>query len=127
MAANFTHPEWAMTATEFRAFWRAPRLCAVGTVGPSGRPHAAPVEVSLLGDRFGIPTFAEAVRLRDLRANPWLSLTTWDDAYHAAIVYGRAEFSEASGGGMVSVEVRPSRIYAIRAPAWHSAGRRTLG
>jgi hypothetical protein len=46
----------------------------------------------------------------------------WDDAYHAAIVYGAAALG-AEAGGMVTVRVAPRRIYAIRAPAGHPAGR----
>ncbi|MFN0093585.1 MAG: pyridoxamine 5'-phosphate oxidase family protein [Dehalococcoidia bacterium] len=125
MAANFTHPDWRMTATEFRTFWGVTRLVAVGTSSPEGRPHAAPVEVTLRGDRFLIPTFADAVRLKDLERNPWLSLTTWDDAYHAAIVYGRA-IVPVGRSGMMSVTLEPTRIYAIRPPSWHHASRRPL-
>jgi hypothetical protein len=122
MAANFTHPAWAMSPEEFRTFWGETRLAAVGTVGRSGWPHAAPVEVSLAGDRFRVPTFADAVRLGDLDRDSRLVLTAWDDAYHAAIVYGRATLP-AERRGMVSVELEPARIYAIRAPRGHHAWR----
>ncbi|OAI41569.1 hypothetical protein AYO38_00620 [bacterium SCGC AG-212-C10] len=122
MAANFTHPLWVMSPAEFRAFWGGTRLASVGTAGATGAPHAAPVEVTLRGDTFVVPSFASTVRLEDLRANPRIVLTAWDDAYHAAIVYGQATFADASTG-MVSVEVRPTRIYAIRAPNGHPHAR----
>ena len=123
MAAHFTHPAWVMPAAEFRAFWGGTRLASVGTTGASGSPHAAPVDVSLRGDIFIVPTFASAVRLADLHANPRLVLTAWDDAYHASIVYGHATFPESASDEMVNVQVRPTRIYAIRAPEGHPAWR----
>jgi hypothetical protein len=123
MAENFTHPAWVMSAHEFRAFWGGTRMAAVGTVGATATPHAAPVEVTLEGDVLIIPTFASAVRLADLRANPKIVLTVWDDAYHAAIVYGTASFPTDASTGMVRVVVRPTRIYAIRAPTGHLAHR----
>ncbi|MEX0783058.1 MAG: pyridoxamine 5'-phosphate oxidase family protein [Dehalococcoidia bacterium] len=121
MAANFTHPAWVMSAEEFVAFWGGTRLASVATVGKSGWPHAAPVEVTLAGDRFLVPAFPNSVRMADLRRSPRLVVTTWDDAWHAAIVYGLAELVGASGG---SITVRPTRIYAIRAPQGHHASRR---
>jgi hypothetical protein len=123
MAENFTHPAWVMSADEFRAFWGGRRLAAIGTVGPTSNPHGAPVEVTLEGDVLVVPTFGSAVRLGDLRANPRIVLTAWDDAYHAAIVYGRASFPTGASTGTVRVEVRPTRIYAIRAPETHHAWR----
>lgn len=41
MAANFVHPEWRMSAAEFRRFWGSTRLAPMSTVGPSPcRPSA---------------------------------------------------------------------------------------
>ncbi len=122
MAANFTHPAWAMSVAEFRAFWSRPRMTSVGTVGANGWPHAAPLEVSLQGDLFEIPSFSASVRVEDLRASPRVVLATWDDAYHAAIVYGTVRLEEMDGS-MIRVTVTPTRIYAIRAPAGHQAHR----
>jgi len=120
MAENFTHPSWVMTPDDFVAFWNGTRLASVATTGESGWPHAAPVEVTLAGGRFLVPAFANSVRMADLRRNPRLVLTTWDDAWHAAIVYGRVDAPAESSG---SVAVRPTRIYAIRAPRGHHAWR----
>lgn len=120
MAANFTHPDWVMSPEEFVAFWAGTRLASVATVGASGWPHAAPVEVALAGEVFLVPAFPDSVRLKDLRRSPRLVLTAWDDAWHAAIVYGLAELGDGSQG---SVAVRPTRIYAIRAPRGHHAWR----
>ena len=122
MAANFTHPSWAMTEDDFRAFWRRPRLTSIGTVGVSGQPHASPIEVSLDGEEFVLPSFRSALRIADLRENRRVVLTTWDDAWHAAIVYGTATVYD-NEGDIVRVSVTPTRIYAIRAPEGHHAHR----
>jgi hypothetical protein len=122
MAANFTHPAWTMSAAEFRSFWSRPRITSVSTVAASGWPHSSPLEVSLTGDEFEIPSFSSSIRVDDLRRNARIVLTTWDDAYHAAIVYGMARLDEPAGS-MVRVRVSPTRIYAIRAPAGHIAHR----
>ena len=124
MATNFVHPRWAMSAEEFVDFWGRTRLASVATVGESGWPHAAPLEVALDGDRFLVPAFAGSVRRRDLAVNGRVVLTAWDDAWHAAIVYGRAEGAVAERSD--PVVVRPTRIYAMRAPRGHHAWRATL-
>jgi len=122
MAANFTHPAWTMSEDEFRAFWRSPRLVSVATVNAGGQPHASPIEVSLDGEEFVLPSFRAALRIADLRDNRRVVLTTWDDAWHAAIVYGTATVFD-NEGDVVRVSVTPQRIYAIRAPKGHHAHR----
>ena len=123
MATNFVHADLVMSPAEFRAFWGESRLCAVGTVGKSSWPHAAPTDVQLNGDVFVVPSFSNAVRISDLRTNARLSLTTWDDGNHAAIVYGTSSFDEGSAETMIRIKIHPARIYAIRAPAGHAASR----
>jgi hypothetical protein len=118
MASNFTHPAWAMSAAEFRSFWGDVRLAGATTVGPSTWPHTAPVEVALSGDHFIVPASSDSVRRSDITANPRISLVAWDDAWHAAIVYGRVVDTTPS-----TLAVEPTRIYAIRAPAGHPQSR----
>lgn len=118
MATNFVHPDWTMYADEFRAFWGGTRLAGMSTVGKSQWPHVAPVEVTLDGDRFVAPAFEDSVRAADIQINARLAIVTWDDAWHAAIVYGLAEDVLGS-----RVTVRPTRIYAMRAPKGHLHSR----
>lgn len=70
MATNFVHPDWTMYADEFREFWGSSRMASMSTVGESRWPHAAPVEVTLDGDRFNAPAFDASVRAADAHANP---------------------------------------------------------
>jgi hypothetical protein len=122
MAANFTHPAWRMDAAMFERWWGGTRLASVATAGSTASPHAAPVEVTLRDGVFVVPTFVDSVRMADMRRNPNIVLTAWDDPWHAAIVYGRAAVPEGANGN-VPVAVRPTRIYAIRAPAGHAGAR----
>jgi hypothetical protein len=80
-----------MTADELVAFWGGIRMAAVSTVSASGRVHAAPLEVSLIGSQFHVPTFGDSVRLADHRANARCAITAWDDTYRAVIAYGRVD------------------------------------
>jgi hypothetical protein len=119
---NFGDAGWRMTAEEFVAFWADARMAAVSTVSPSGRVHVAPLEVSLVGATFHIPTFGDAIRLDDHRTNPRCGITGWDGPYRAVIVYGLVDsLPPLPAAGMVNVVVRPTRIYGIRPPAGHPA------
>ncbi len=122
MEENFTAPDWVMSPAEFRAFWRSPRLAAFSTLGAGGRMHASPVDVSFEANEFAVLSFSAAVRVRDVEANRHVVITTWDDAWHATIIYGEARLADRAAE-MVRILVKPQRIYAIRAPAGHQAHR----
>ncbi|MEX2245832.1 MAG: pyridoxamine 5'-phosphate oxidase family protein [Dehalococcoidia bacterium] len=121
LARNFIGGGWKMSASEFVAFWGELRMAAISTTSRNHRVHSAPLDVRLVDGVFHAPAFPDAQRLRDHRANPRCSIVSWEDAYHAVIVYGDARIQEAAPGAMVSVTITPTRIYAIRAPAGHHA------
>jgi hypothetical protein len=123
IALNFIGGGWAMSAQELVAFWGEARMATVSTASLDGTVHAVPLDVRLIDGLFHIATFRDARRLGDHRENARCAITSWDDAYHAAIVYGRAHVNEEAAATMVRVEVKPSRIYAIRAPQGHHAHR----
>ncbi len=122
MEPEFTSDEWAMSPEEFRYFWRNARMSSVSTLGAGGRLHASPLEVTLQGHDFVLPTFANAVRSRDVESNRHVVITTWDDPYHIAIVYGDARIEDRAASA-TRILVKPQRIYAIRAPYGHPAHR----
>jgi hypothetical protein len=121
MKEAFGSDDWRMSVEEFVAFWGAERMASIATPSVAGSVHAVALDIRLVDGIFHIPTFGNAVRLADHRANPRCVITSWDDSYHVAVVYGDANFVE--GAGMVDVVVTPTRIYAIRPPAWHHAAR----
>jgi len=135
---NFIGGGWSMSAEEFVAFWDAGPMASVSTVSDRGRVHVAPLEPRLVDGKFYVPTFPDSQRLLDHRANGRCAIAAWDGPYRAVIVYGTAREvdsdptgrnEEAAGEqrypsrGMVTIEIAPTRIYAIRPPAGHHARR----
>jgi hypothetical protein len=133
---NFIGGGWAMSAQEFVAFWDAKPMASISTVSTKGEVHVAPLEARLIDGKFYIPTFPDSARLRDHRAHPRCAITSWDGPYRAVIVYGDARAVDADPTGrteetaaeqryaarsMLTIEVTPTRIYAIRPPEGHPA------
>lgn len=133
---NFIGGGWAMSAQEFVAFWDGGPMASISTVSASGDVHVAPLEPSLVDGKFYVPTFPDSQRLRDHRANPRCAIASWDGPYRAIIVYGTArevssnptsrttETADEQGytqDSMITIEVTPTRIYAIRPPKGHPA------
>jgi hypothetical protein len=121
MREAFGASEWRMSVQEFIDFWGYERMASIATVSARSEVHAAALDMRLVDGVFHVPTYANALRLRDHRANPRCVITSWQDSYHVAVVYGRATLHDTVG--MVDVQVVPTRIYAIRPPAWHHANR----
>jgi hypothetical protein len=122
---TFEHPERRMTAAEFVTFWNSSRMKAMATVGKT-RPHIAPVHAEFVNGRLRSTIYENAVRRRDLRANPNVALTTWGPGGATAIVYGRAReipdsTRETRPGATgkprrtVALDIEVTRIYAMRA------------
>jgi hypothetical protein len=138
LARNFVGDGWSMTAREFVEFWGEGRMAAVSTATVNGVVHTAPLDPKLIDGRFYIPTFANSRRLADHRENPRCSISSWEGPYRAVIVYGDARIVGEDPTGrsaavateqdlppdaIVTVEVTPTRIYAIRPPSGHHAAR----
>jgi hypothetical protein len=128
---SVAYPERQMSAAELLAFWPTVGLVAMATVGAAGQPHVAPVHAELTGATVRLVVYENAVRRRDLAANPRVAFTTWKDGA-AVILYGRARErpdtlrnARAGRSGrprkVVTVEVQLTRAYAMRPP--ERAGR----
>lgn len=136
IARNFIGGGWAMSAEEFVTFWGSGPMASLSTVSAEGAVHVAPLEPRLVDGKFYVPTFPDSQRLQDHRANPRCAIAAWHGPYRAVIVYGtarevagdptgrtRATAAEQSyaSGGMITIEVTPTRIYGIRPPEGHQA------
>jgi nitroimidazol reductase NimA-like FMN-containing flavoprotein (pyridoxamine 5'-phosphate oxidase superfamily) len=118
-----------MTAAEFVAFWQGERMATVSTVSAAGAVHAVPMIPELVDGKFYLPTFPDSIRRRDHAANSRCAITSWEDAYRAVIVYGTArevpsipagdEERRHQPGSLVTIEVTPTRMFAIRPPRGH--------
>jgi uncharacterized pyridoxamine 5'-phosphate oxidase family protein len=113
-----------MNAVEFVQFWNGNRMKAMATEGKDG-PHIAPVHAEFVNGRLRSTIYENAVRLRDLRRNPSVALTTWAAHGAAAIVYGTAkEVAESSretrpgatgrSRRTVALEIEVTRIYCMK-------------
>jgi hypothetical protein len=128
VADSIAYPERQMTAAQFVEFWSGVRLVAMATVGDHGQPHIAPVHARIEGASLKLVIYDNTVRRADLVRNSRVAFTTWNAEGAAAIVYGRASeipgsIRDARAGQsgkprhVVGVEVKLTRIYAMRAPA----------
>lgn len=126
-ADSLAYPGRQMSAAEFVEFWQSVRLVAMATVGENGSPHVAPVHARIDGSRLRLVIYDNTLRRRDIAANPKVAFTTWRDDGAAVIVYGRAREvpgslrpARATLSGkprqVVELEVKLTRIYAMRAP-----------
>ena len=73
-------------------------------------------------DGLEMAIFEDSVRLRDLRRDPRLAITTWAQDGRIAIVYGRCsevantrrEAGPNSGRFVITMRIEVDRIYALR-------------
>jgi uncharacterized pyridoxamine 5'-phosphate oxidase family protein len=123
MEKNFLDADWLMSVAEFKTFWADRPVASFCTVSTNGAPHVVAIEPTLSRGQFLMNTYANAVRLRDIRANNKVSLLAHKGPYKVVVVYGLAFIDEASldKNETVQVRVRPTQIYAIRPPAGHHA------
>jgi len=121
--AVFDRDERRLNADELRTFWKETRMFAVSTTGKDGAPHIAPVHV-LMGedDELEMAIFEDSVRLRDLRRDHRIAVTTWAPDGRIAIVYGRCsevpdtrrETGQNSGRFVITMRIDIDRAYAMR-------------
>jgi nitroimidazol reductase NimA-like FMN-containing flavoprotein (pyridoxamine 5'-phosphate oxidase superfamily) len=121
--ATFDREERRLSAEELREFWRETRMFAVSTVSANGSPHIAPVHVALSDDdSLDMAIFEDSVRLKDLRRDPRIAITSWAPDGRIVIVYGRAhevegsrrEVGRESGRHVLSMRIEVDRAYAMR-------------
>jgi len=68
-------PERRLPARQLAAYLDRRAFAVIGSRRPDGRPHAAMSSYVRLGRDFWLPTVAGSVRERNLRAEPWLTMT----------------------------------------------------
>lgn len=91
-------PERRLTGEALADVLSSPRYAVVSTTRPDGRPHSAPSAFVLSGTSLWLPTVAGAVRLRNVRANPYAVVVVSDgvrDAHLAVIVEGPVTVADA--------------------------------
>jgi hypothetical protein len=121
--ATFDRDDRRMSADDLRQFWTETRMFAVSTVGANGAPHIAPVHVAMLEDgSLEMAIFEDSVRLKDLRRDSRIAITSWAPDGRIAIVYGRAtevpgsrrEVGRDPGRFILTMHIAVDRAYAMR-------------
>lgn len=74
-----------------KKFLEKPNLAVLATVGPKGRPQATPIWFMLDGDEILVNTSKGRVKLRNVKANPYVALTIYDhdDQYRHVQIRGK--------------------------------------
>jgi hypothetical protein len=86
-------PERRLSGSQLAAYLDRRAFAVVGTSRPDGRPHAALSSYVRRGASFWLPTVTGAVRERNLRGEPWLTMTVTEgdrDRHVAVLLEGPA-------------------------------------
>ncbi len=86
--------ERRMTAAQLAGCLTRRTYALASTTRPDGRAHAAPTLFATYAEAFWLPTLGAAVRVRNVRANPWLALSIIEgehDTHAAVLIEGPAE------------------------------------
>ena len=85
-----------MTHDEIGAYLREPHLADLATLGLDGSPHVAPVWYHYDGDKVMVASERTAVKVRNIRNDPRVSLSIATDSepYKYVLVSGDATISD---------------------------------
>ncbi|HXW43532.1 MAG TPA: pyridoxamine 5'-phosphate oxidase family protein [Streptosporangiaceae bacterium] len=86
--------ERRLSAGQLEAYLDRRAFAVIGSRRPDGRPHAAMSSYVRRGRDFWLPTVAGSVRERNLRAEPWLTMTVTEgdhDSHVVVLLEGPAE------------------------------------
>jgi general stress protein 26 len=87
-------PERRLPAAQLAAYLDRRAFAVIGSRRPDGRPHAAMSSYIRRGRDFWLPTVAQSVRERNLRAEPWMTMTVTEgdhDSHVVVLLEGPAE------------------------------------
>jgi general stress protein 26 len=83
-----------MTAAQLAGYLTRRTYALASSARPDGRAHAAPTLFTTYAEAFWLPTLGTAVRVANVRANPWLALSIVEgehDSHAAVLTEGPAE------------------------------------
>jgi general stress protein 26 len=92
-------PHRRLTGEQLAGYLDRHAFAVIGTTRPDGRPHAAMSSYLRRGTAFWLPTVAGSVRERNLRQQPWLTMTVTEgerDEHIVVLLEGPAEVVPAS-------------------------------
>lgn len=92
-------PERRLTGQQLADYLDRRVFAVVGTARPDGRPHAAMSSYFRRGTVFWLPTVGGSVRERNLRHQPWLTMTVTEGdrtGHIVVLIEGPADLVPAS-------------------------------
>jgi hypothetical protein len=83
---NAYPPERRMTGRQLADYLTRRTYAVASSTRPDGPAHAAPTLFTSYAEAFWLPTLGDALRLGNIRANPWLALSIIEGEHdtHAA-------------------------------------------
>jgi hypothetical protein len=80
--------ERRLSAGQLASYLDRRAFAVIGTCRPDGRPHAAMSSYIRQGRQFWLPTVGGSVRERNVRAQPWLTMTIseGDRGHHVVVL-----------------------------------------
>jgi Pyridoxamine 5'-phosphate oxidase len=108
-------PHRRLTGEQLADYLDRRAFAVIGTTRPDGRPHAAMSSYLRRGTAFWLPTVAGSVRERNLRHQPWLTMTITEGERdeHAVVLL------EGPAGAVPAAEV-PEDVKAAATGDWVS-------
>lgn len=106
-------PERRLSARQLADYLDRRAFAVIGSCRPDGRPHAAMSAYTRQGRQFWLPTVGGSVRERNVRAQPWLTMTIAEgdrDSHVVVLVEGPASV-------IVPASV-PGEVLAVVAGDW---------
>ena len=119
---NAYPPERRMTGPQLAEYLTRLNYALASSTRPDGRAHAAPTLFTSYAEAFWLPTLGDALRLDNVRANPWLALSIIKgehDTHAAMLTEGPAEVLTAVPAGRPEhhrTAQRPPRAWTGQRP-----------
>jgi hypothetical protein len=79
-------PERRLPARQLASYLDRRAFAVIGSCRPDGRPHAAMSAYIRQGRQFWLPTVGGSVRERNVRAQPWLTMTITEGDHDSHVV-----------------------------------------
>ena len=92
-------PERRLNGGQLADYLGRRAFAVIGSSRPDGRPHAAMSSFIRRGTAFWLPTVAGSVRERNVRREPWLTLTVTEgdrDRHAVVLIEGPADIAPVS-------------------------------
>ncbi|GAA0953626.1 hypothetical protein GCM10009554_58250 [Kribbella koreensis] len=134
-------PERRLTGAQVAVYLDRRSYALASTTRADGRAHAAPTLFTTYAESFWLPTLGNAIRVRNVQANPWLALSVLEGEHetHAAVLTeGPAEVlteappevidltNQRNKGGTLDwatawLRMTPHRLFSFAEHAWREA------